>query len=67
MGKNYASLGKPLVTARHQVPAGRCRAGEFKKPVYDSKFTKYLMEMSFVNSQNGTQYPAKVPYYQHPG
>ncbi|GAA3993344.1 hypothetical protein GCM10022407_41980 [Hymenobacter antarcticus] len=37
---------------------------EFKKPVYESKFTKWPKGMSFVNAQTGTWSPAKVPHRQ---
>ena len=41
---------------REQLLGTRCQQaaaghGEFKKPVYDSKFTKRAEGMSFVNSQ----------------
>lgn len=44
-----------------QLPGTRCQQaiaapGEFKKPVYESKFTKRAEEMSFVNSELGIHY-----------
>lgn len=46
------------VNGRNQ-PGTRCQwapagQGEFKKPVYESKFTKCPKGMSFVNSKPGT-------------
>jgi len=44
-----------------QLPDTRCSQaiaapGEFKKPVYESKFTKRAEETSFVNSERGVYY-----------
>jgi hypothetical protein len=43
-------LREPHATARDKGPTGNSGLSEFKKLVYDSKFTKCAEEMSFVNA-----------------